>query len=67
MKLSKDIAIFSTNENFKNINELISNYCKKSSFLTERFDNFIAELKNEPNPDLSMFIVALNRIKPLIN
>ena len=67
MKLSKDIAIFSTNENFKNVNELISNYCKKSSFLTERFDNFIAELKNEPNPDLSMFIVALNRIKPLIN
>ena len=67
MKLSKDIAIFSTKENYKNVNELLANYSKKSSFLTERFDNFIAELKNEPNPDLSMFIVALNRIKPLIN
>ncbi|MFM6972899.1 MAG: NAD-glutamate dehydrogenase, partial [Alphaproteobacteria bacterium] len=67
MKLSKDIAIFSTKENYKNINELLVNYSKNSLFLTERFDNFITELKNEPNPDLSMFIVALNRIKPLIN
>lgn len=41
------------------------NWIKTVHFLVERFDSFILDLKNNPNPDLSVFIVALNRLKPL--
>jgi hypothetical protein len=51
----------------KKVENLIEDWSKNSIFLIERFDNFILELKNEQNPDLSMFVVALNRIKPLVN
>lgn len=66
MRLAKSIAEFSLNCNDKSVENLINSYTNKNNFLMERFDNFIAELKNEPNPDLAMFIVALNRIKPLV-
>ncbi len=36
-------------------------------FLVERFDNFITDLKAHPTPDMSVFIVALNRLKPLVS
>lgn len=64
MRLAK--AIVEYNSSNKVSDNLVENFAKNSAFLTERFDNFIAELKNEPNPDLAMFVVALNRIKPLV-
>jgi glutamate dehydrogenase len=67
MRLAKDIAEFSLKNKNKSVENLIEDWSKNSIFLTERFDNFILELKNEQNPDLSMFVVALNRIKPLVN
>ena len=67
MRLAKDIAEFSLKNKNKSVENLIEDWSKNSIFLIERFDNFILELKNEQNPDLSMFVVALNRIKPLIN
>ncbi len=67
MRLAKDIAEFSLKNKNKSVENLIEDWSKNSIFLIERFDNFILELKNEQNPDLSMFVVALNRIKPLVN
>lgn len=66
MKLAKAVAEFGANNKFNSTKDLIDNFAKNSTFLTERFDNFILELKNENNPDLAMFVVALNRIKPLV-
>ena len=43
----------------------MNNWIEKTDFLVERFDAFIEDLKLNPNPDLSVFIVALNRLKPL--
>jgi glutamate dehydrogenase len=67
MRLAKDIADFGLKNKDKKVENLIEDWSKNSIFLIERFDNFILELKNEQNPDLSMFVVALNRIKPLVN
>jgi glutamate dehydrogenase len=53
------------NINNKNTDIFISNWEKHYQFLIARFDKFIIDIKNENNPDLAMFIVALNRIKPL--
>lgn len=47
--------------------ESVKNWIRKSEFLVDRFDAFITELKDQSNPDLSVFIVALNRLKPLVN
>jgi glutamate dehydrogenase len=66
MKLAKAVAEFGVSNKFSSTKDLIDNFAKNSIFLTERFDNFILELKNENNPDLAMFVVALNRIKPLV-
>ncbi len=44
----------------------IDKWIKSVEFLVERLDNFVDELKMQPNPDLSVFIVALNRLKPLV-
>ena len=52
----------------KNLCEVksLENWIKSSKVLIERFDNFILDLKTQLNPDLSAFIVALNRLKPLV-
>lgn len=67
LKISK--AIVDSNCNNKEIceNQSIENWTKSASFLIERFDNFISELKLNPNPDISVFVVALNRLKPLVS
>ncbi len=67
MQIAKNIADFSQKNKYKNIESLIEDYKNNSIFLFNRFDNFIKELQNEPNPDLAMFMVALNRLKPIIN
>ena len=53
------------NKNNTNIDSFLTQWEQNYQFLITRFDKFIAEIKNESNPDLAMFIVALNRIKPL--
>ncbi|MBM5782252.1 MAG: NAD-glutamate dehydrogenase, partial [Pelagibacterales bacterium] len=66
MKISKLVVEF--NHGKKDIceNKSIENWVESVSFLVERFDNFISELKMNPNPDISVFVVALNRLKPLV-
>lgn len=67
MRIAKKIVDFSSED--KNLCEVnsLDNWVKTVDFLVERFDNFIVDLKDQPNPDLAVFIVALNRLKPLVN
>lgn len=43
----------------------VENWINSVSFVVNRYDNFINDLESQINPDLSVFIVALNRLKPL--
>jgi glutamate dehydrogenase len=45
---------------------LIANWIKEHASLVERFDNFISELKLQPGDDISLFVIALNRLKSLV-
>ncbi len=45
----------------------VEKWIESVGFLVERYDNFITDLKAHPSPDMSMFVVALNRLKPLVN
>ncbi|OFW79758.1 MAG: hypothetical protein A2887_03095 [Alphaproteobacteria bacterium RIFCSPLOWO2_01_FULL_40_26] len=67
MKIAKRIVDFSCNE--KTLCEInsLERWVESVDFLVERFDNFITSLKTQPNQDLSLFIVALNRLKPLVD
>ena len=65
MQISKSIIDLNKQEIDSKV--FIKNWEDHYLFLIKRYDNFIAELKNSSNPDLSMFIVALNRIKPLLH
>lgn len=47
--------------------DAVLNWCDKAGFLMTRYDNFIQELRLNNNPDTSMFVVALNRLKPLLS
>jgi glutamate dehydrogenase len=63
--ISKQIAIFTSGKDYdpkKSISEWISD----NHFLMQRYDVFIAELKEQHNLDLSMFVIALNRVKALL-
>ncbi|HLD77251.1 MAG TPA: NAD-glutamate dehydrogenase domain-containing protein, partial [Rickettsiales bacterium] len=44
----------------------VEEWISQVGFLMERYDNFIAELKTSASVDMSMFVVALNRLKPLV-
>ena len=67
MKIAKSIVNFSCED--KTLCEInsIENWVKTVSFLVDRFDSFINDLKTQTNPDVSVFVVALNRLKPLAN
>ncbi len=67
MKIAKQVVDSSRED--KTLCEVnsLDKWVKNADFLVERFDNFILELKNNPTHDLSVFIVALNRLKPLVN
>ncbi len=67
MKIAKSIVDSSSKDKLLCEADSMKNWIQKSDFLVDRFDNFISELKSQPNPDLSVFIVALNRLKPLVN
>jgi glutamate dehydrogenase len=67
MKIAKEIVDFSCDD--KNIcdTDSVDAWVKKMEFSVDRFDSFVSELKSQANPDLSVFIVALNRLKSLAN
>ncbi|GDX36441.1 NAD-glutamate dehydrogenase [Alphaproteobacteria bacterium] len=66
-KIAKDIINQDQKIKINEVEQLINLWINKYQFLVNRFDNFITELKDDPNHDLAMFSVALNRLKPLIN
>lgn len=47
--------------------DVVDSWIKECPLLVDRYDNFINDLKQHPSPDMSMFVVALNRLKPLVN
>ena len=69
MKISKTIIELQKDKkiNLAEVNYVIENWINTVNFLVARFDNFIGELKDDPNHDLAMFAIALNRLKPLVN
>ena len=66
MKIAKAVVDFNCNN--KKICEVSSmeKWVEVVEVMVKRFDDFIADLKMNPNPDISVFIVALNRLKPLV-
>jgi glutamate dehydrogenase len=66
MRIAKSVVEFSCDD--KDLCEIdsLEKWIKEADFLVERFDNFISDLKEQTNPDLAVFIVALNRLKPLV-
>ncbi|MFT7098335.1 MAG: glutamate dehydrogenase [Rickettsiales bacterium] len=44
----------------------VGSWIESRSFMVQRYDGFICELKEQINLDLPMFVVALNRVKALI-
>lgn len=67
MRIAKRVVDFACdNKNSCEANPL-EEWIKTVDFLVDRFDNFIADIKSNPNPELSFFIVALNRLKPLVS
>ncbi len=67
MKFAKQIIDFScSNKGACPAESSLEYWTKNHSFLVQRYDSFIAELKEQLNPDLSMFVVALNRVRALM-
>ncbi len=67
MRLSKQIVDFScANKDSCPSEASLDYWTKNHSFMVQRYDGFIAELKEQLNPDLSMFVVALNRVRALL-
>ncbi len=67
MRIAKRIVDFSSDDKKICEDNSLDGWIKSADFLVERFDSFILDLKAQPNPDLAMFIVALNRLKPLVS
>lgn len=67
MKISQEIIYYNCKKDKFNEAEAMQIWIEKDKLLVERYDNFILDLKSHSNPDISMFVVALNRIKPLVN
>ena len=66
MKISKSVVDFMCDNDKSNIDS-IESWIKNCQFIVDRYDNFINEIEVQPNADLSLYVVALNRLKPLIN
>lgn len=66
MKLAKAVVDFNCDDKKLCDIKALERWVANSEFLVERFDNFVAELRMQANPDLSVFVVALNRLKPLV-
>ena len=67
MKLAKQIVDYAcANKDSCEAEISLDYWIKHHSFMVQRYDSFITELKEQMNPDLSMFVVALNRVRALI-
>ncbi|MBU6339073.1 MAG: NAD-glutamate dehydrogenase [Rickettsiales bacterium] len=66
MRIAKAVVDFNCND--KKICEINSTekWVETVDVMVKRFDDFIDDLKMNPNPDIAVFIVALNRLKPLV-
>ncbi len=68
MRITKSVVNYSCKgKKSCNSNEALDKWIESEDFLIERYDRFINDFKSQVHPDLSMFIVALNRIKALIS
>ncbi|MSP33668.1 MAG: NAD-glutamate dehydrogenase [Rickettsiales bacterium] len=67
MKISQEIVYSNCKKDEFSEADAMRIWIEKVKLLVERYDNFVLDLKSYPNPDMSMFVVALNRIKPLVN
>ncbi len=54
------------NKEFCDSKNAVELWIESEDFLIQRYDRFIDDFKSQVKPDISMFIVALNRIKALI-
>jgi glutamate dehydrogenase len=66
MKIAKEVVGFSCNNKEICETESLNAWNNKMQFSVERFDSFISDLKTQTNPDLAVFIVAINRLKSLV-
>ena len=67
MMIAKKVVDYSCkNTDFCQVNS-VESWIDNARFLVDRYDNFIKDLELQINPDLSVFVVALNRLKPLIH
>ncbi len=66
MHLAKKIVDFSCHKSDFCEISAINSWIDNNPELITRFDNFISELKMQPNNDISLFVIALNRFKSLI-
>lgn len=64
MRMAKQVVEFSHSN--KDSRPSLEAWIKHNKSVVERYDTFIAELKEQANPDLSMFVVVLNRIRALV-
>ncbi len=65
MKIAKQIVDSNCDKKSCAI-DVVGEWINNSKHLVEIYDNFIAEIKVNTTHDVSMFVVALNRLKPLV-
>ena len=67
MKIAKSVVELSCkNKKICEINSL-EHWIEQNQFLVDRFNQFIADLRSQSILDISLFIVVLNRLKPLFS
>jgi len=66
-KIAKEVVNFNCKEKSVCSVESVEQWICKMQLMVKRYDKFIVDLKSNPDQDLSIFIVALNRLKPLLS
>ena len=66
-KIAREVVKFNCKEKEVCGVESVEQWICSMQVLVKRYDKFIADLKSNPDQDLSIFIVALNRLKPLLS
>jgi glutamate dehydrogenase len=65
MKIAKSVIKQAIKDNEKA--NMIKNWTDNMNLLVKKYDNFIDDLKSQSALDISAFVVALNRLKPLVS
>ena len=66
-RIAREVVNFNCKETNVCGVESVEQWICKMKLLVKRYDKFISDLKSNPDQDLSIFIVALNRLKPLLS